>query len=582
MNSPLRLTRLAVVAVALVTASAGVTAHAEPGDPGTVGNVVEAVPRAQRVTVFSDSVGLGARASIPAAFPPSWEVNVVGEPARFVEQLENGPCFWTLTNQRCDVRYRLAANPDWFGDHVVIAAGYNYPYWDPARFDRSVDSIIDTLTAAGVKHVYWVTLREIDPQYISASAWRQVQPYYWYFPEVNDHLEAALDRHPNLTLVDWAAHANQPGLTYDAIHLNPTGAALYARLVREAVDATATTVADGSTTKIHVPGGEGAVAAAVNLTTTNPRRNGHLTVHRCDESPPNTSVHNFVRGQVVAHAAIAPLDAAGNFCVTTITQTNLVVDVSGLFGPGHGFTTLHPTRWADTRSTGKVAAGSTLALDVHDVRARAGIVGDPAALALVVTAVGGEGLGHVTVSPCGVDANHSNVNFGGAAPTPNLVIAAPDADGRICLFAVTTTHLLVDVFGSFDETADVSIGTPSRLFDSRTTGAPVPGQTSIRIDVGAELASAEHGAILNLTGARAQSPGHFTAYPCAGGKPDTSSLNVTPGAAVANAVIVRPDADGAVCVATHSTAHVVVDLLGEVGAAFTGFRPVRVLDTRAG
>ena len=165
-------------------------------------------------------------------------------------------------------------SPQWFGDHVVIAGGYNYPYWDPQRFDRSIDSIIATLTNAGVKHVYWVTLREVDPQYISGAAWRQVQPYYWYFPTVNDHLEQALARHPNLTLIDWAANANQPGLTYDAIHLNTTGAALYSNLIRSTIDRTSTAVPDGSTTKIHVPGGEGAIAASVNLTTTgaSPRR----------------------------------------------------------------------------------------------------------------------------------------------------------------------------------------------------------------------------------------------------------------------------------------------------------------------
>ena len=80
--------------------------------------------------------------------------------------------------------------------------------------------MVATLLEAGVKHVFWVTLREVKPQYISPAAWRQIQPYYWYFPTVNDHLERALARHPNLSLIDWAAVADQPGLTYDAIHLN--------------------------------------------------------------------------------------------------------------------------------------------------------------------------------------------------------------------------------------------------------------------------------------------------------------------------------------------------------------------------
>ena len=97
-------------------------------------------------------------------------------------------------------------------------------------------------------------LREVDPQYISGSAWRQIQPYYWYFPTVNDHLEAALARNPNLTLVDWRAAANRPGITYDAIHLNTTGAELYSNLIRQAIDTASTRVGDRSTTKVHVPG----------------------------------------------------------------------------------------------------------------------------------------------------------------------------------------------------------------------------------------------------------------------------------------------------------------------------------------
>ena len=569
---------VAAIATSLLIAATTATASAADGaDEPTADSdrIVEVAPREHRVAVFADSVGLGARTAIPAAFPADWEVNVDGQPARFVEQLENDY-----------VKYRLAVSPQWFGDHVVIAGGYNYPYWDPARFERSVDSIINTLTAAGVKHVYWVTLREIDPQYISASAWRQVQPYYWYFPTVNDHLERALDRHPNLTLVDWAANANRPGITYDAIHLNTTGAALYSSLIVDAVNSTATTVPDGSTTKVHVPDADGAVAATVNLTTTNPRRAGHLSVHRCDQSPPGTSVHNFSRGQVVAHVALAPLDANGDFCVTTLTQTNLVVDVTGTLAPEAGFRAVGPTRWHDSRihdGGQPIPAGGVLRLDVDDVRAAAGLTDDPTAVVLNVTAVGAGAPGHITVSQCGASATHSNVNFAGAAGTPNLVVAEPDADGAVCLSTTTRTHVVVDLFGVFDETAGVDVAVPTRLFDSREVGggAKVPAGGVVELDVGDEL-SPGAGAIVNLTGVLPDVHGHFTPYPCAEGRPETSSLNLAPGDVVANVAFVAPDGDGKICVATHGASHMVVDLLGEVGDVFVGRRPLRVLDTRLG
>jgi len=564
----------ALAATLLLTATAATPAAAGDEAEPAPDRLVETVPRSQRVAVFADSVGLGARSAIPNAFPADWEVNVDGQPARFVEQLEND-----------FVKYRLAVSPQWFGDHVVIAGGYNYPYWDPERFDRSIDSIIGTLTAAGVKHIYWVTLREIDPQYISGAAWRQVQPYYWYFPTVNEHLERALDRHPNLNLIDWAAAANRPGITYDAIHLNTTGAALYASLIRSAVDSTATTVADGATTKIRVPDADGAAAATVNLTTTHPRRSGHLSVHRCDEPAPSTSVHNFARGQVVAHAALAPLDSNGDFCVTTLTQTNLVVDVTGTFRPGAGFTALTPARWHDTRSAGAgrpLSGDATLRLDVDDVRAEAGFTDDPVAVAINVTSVAGTGFGHITVAPCGVDADHSNVNFAGAAATPNLVVVAPDADGEICLRSTTTTHVVVDLFGVFDETSGVAVGLPRRLFDSREDhgGAKVTAGGTVEVDLRPELGDDAGGAIVNLTGVGAEAAGHFTAYPCAAGTPTASNLNLGVGEVVANAAFLSPDADGMLCVSTHRTSHVIVDLLGEVGDGFEGRTAQRVLDTR--
>jgi len=132
----------------------------------TVSDVAESVPPEQRVYLVTDSVGLGAKDYLAGAFPPDWQVVVDGKPAQFVEQLE-----------AVYVKQRLITNPSWFGDHVVVAGGYNYPYWDPERFDRSVDSMIATLTAAGVKHIHWVTLREVKPQYMSAGAYNQIQKY---------------------------------------------------------------------------------------------------------------------------------------------------------------------------------------------------------------------------------------------------------------------------------------------------------------------------------------------------------------------------------------------------------------------
>ena len=261
-----------LVAIAAAIAVGSVTLGATESPVTAEPDIPESAPVDKRVYMVADSVGLGARGALPDAFPSDWQVVLDGTPALFVEQLES--------------KYVRAVPQSLLGDYGVIAGGYNYPYWDPARFDRSIDSIIRAFEERGVKHVFWVTLREVKPQYITAGAWNQVQPYYWYFPTVNDHLERALDRHPNLTLIDWAAAADRSGITYDAIHLNTTGAALYSSLVRQAVDAATHRVAAGSVTRIAVPNAAGAAAVALNLTTTSPRTTGFLTAFPCDSPTP--------------------------------------------------------------------------------------------------------------------------------------------------------------------------------------------------------------------------------------------------------------------------------------------------------
>src|SRR6478752_2475023 len=88
-------------AVALIAPTASAAPHTE-----------DVPPPSQRVYVVSDSVGLGAKNAIPAAFPPDWQVTVDGTPALFVEQL--------LSKH---VQAREAAQPWVLGDFVVVAGG---------------------------------------------------------------------------------------------------------------------------------------------------------------------------------------------------------------------------------------------------------------------------------------------------------------------------------------------------------------------------------------------------------------------------------------------------------------------------
>ena len=523
--------------------------------------------------MITDSVGLGAELAIPRTFPPDWDVTIDGDAGEFTETLENNY-----------VRPRITTTPGVFGDHAVVAAGYNYPYWDQARFDRSVDTMIATLEEAGVKYVHWVTLREVKQQYVTPSGWRQIQPYSWYFPEVNERLRLALERHPTLSLVDWAAVADQPGLTYDAIHLNPVGSALYAKIVWESVVAASTRAADGSVTRVTVPDAAGVGAVAINVTTTDPRTLGYLTAWNCEGPAPTASFHNSVRGEIVAHSTIVPVNASGEFCLLTRVASNLVVDLTGRFPTDGGYRPVGPIRWADTRVTGtRLAAGGSLTVDLDTLD---GI--DPAqvgAVAISVTATGGAGPGYLVASaPCAGSAPEtSNVNYAGFDSIANLAIVEPDADGQVCITSLTSTDVVVDLLGVFASTSVLTADDPQRVYDSRLvgTGDVVPAGGEVRIALGSFGVPADAaGVVVNVTTALAQGPGYASVYPCAAGRPDSSQVNMPDPRAASNAGIVAPDANAEICVFVSSPTHLVVDVTGWIGAAFEGVAPTRLLDTR--
>lgn len=529
--------------------------------------VAHAAPPEHRVTLFSDSVGLGAAGALPRAFPPDWEVNTFGTPAYMVEQLLQG-----------HVIPQLTSNGSVIGDHVVIGSGYNYPHWDPVRFDRSIDAMVDTLAAAGVEHVYWVKLREVKPEYVSASAWREGLKYLWYFPTVNQHLERAVQRHPNLTLVDWTTAADQPGLTYDAIHLNSTGAALYSQLIASAVHNAETRLDNATVTRVHVTDDPSTTAVAVNLTATGTRAVGWLGAYPCDSARPDVSNLNHGRDHTVAAAAIVPVGPSGEICVFNERSTQLIVDLFGRFDDSAGLVDAAPVRLHDSRGIGRRQPAQT------ELRVRVAGAG-VGAVALNVTALEPEAPGFVTVHACGQRAlNTSNVNVVPGSVTPNLVIAEPDADGTVCLTASTTTHLVVDRFASFGTDAPIELVTPDRVRDTRSDGSTRVAGRVVRFSVGEsglDTGSPITGVFMNLTVVDAEGAGFGTAYPCTAGRPDTSNINVKTGQTIANFAVVRPDGNGEICVYSSVAADILVDVIGSAGPGFVGITPSRFVDTRS-
>ena len=523
---------------------------------------------APRLFVVADSVGLSAKDAIPRAFP-GWDVTVTGRPAVFTDSAVS----------------EYVAPAATLPEVTVVATGYNYPFWDPARFDRSVDAMVDTLVAKGVRHVIWVTLREVKPQYVSAGAWRDVQPYYWYFPEVNQHLRAALTRHPELALADWAALADQPGLSYDAIHLNTTGAALYARLLRTEVDGIGR-LPGGKTLEVAVAGTHGvpvdAAAVVLNVTVDDPKYAGYVTVQPCGAPPPSASTANYEWDATVANHVVVKPGGDGKVCVFTYAATHVLVDLLGWITSTGGYTGVAPVRALDTRTAARLVPGGVAVVDVAAV----GVPAGAEAVVVNVTAVEPLGPGYLSVSPCpGAPGPVSSVNYTAGQTVADLAVVPVATGGTICVQTFAAAHVLVDVMGWFEAGSPFTPVTPRRVLDTRAGTGPVAGGTALTVDlasIGGVPACASAAALtVTLTGTTGD--GYATVFPCGQPVPLASDLNYRAGATVPALTLAALPADGKVCVFTFATAQIIVDLSGwvEAGTGYVGITPTRLVDTRS-
>ena len=202
-----------------------------------------------------------------------------------------------------------------------------------------------------------------------------------------------------------------------------------------------------------------------------------------------------------------------------------------------------------------------------------------AAAVLNVTAVGGQRAGFVTVYRCGDPVpGTSNVNFPASGIVPNLVARPTDATGGVCVFANQPTHLIVDLFGGLATTA-VSLHAPVRAVDTRNDGGRPGAQSVITASTGEPPGTT--GVVLNVTTTQPENTGFLTAFPCDASMPPRRTSTSCP----ADRRQLRhrpPRRGGTVCVFTQSSAHVIVDVTGTIGPAFTGLAvPSRAFDSRS-
>ncbi|WP_327281594.1 MULTISPECIES: PKD domain-containing protein [unclassified Streptomyces] len=228
------------------------------------------------------------------------------------------------------------------------------------------------------------------------------------------------------------------------------------------------------TGKSGIPAGVSAVA--LNVTVTNPREAGHLTVFPSGQAAPTTSNLNFTAGQTVANSVIVPVGADGRINVRNgaWAGTDVIVDVVGYYGAGSkaAFTSTTPGlpeggpwRLLDSRrwSGWPCLAGGYMPMDM-DSGNRGGLPVEAYVLNVTVTSTSGPGFLSVAPDPYAMDAYRngrptppprpvsSALNWTAGKDVPNLVQAKPGPHEVIDLWNQSSreAHYIVDWFGQYD------------------------------------------------------------------------------------------------------------------------------------
>lgn len=346
---------------------------------------------------------------------------------------------------------------------------------------------------------------------------------------------------------------------------------------------------DANVVKVKVAGKlgipvNGAGAVSLNVTVVDPAGAGFVTVYPCGERPLVSSL-NFIAGQTVANAVLAPLSASGEVCFYSNSATHLLADVNGWFRAGLGFSAVSPSRVFDTRldqPQGNVAVvqrkyGGATELRVRVTGAGGVPLANVGAVSLNVTAIDPVGAGYVTVYPCGERPLASNLNFNAGQTVPNAVMTSVSASGEICLYSNVDTNLLADVNGWFASGSSFHALSPVRLMDTRPDSAqgavPVTkqkyGPTAVlRImvaGVGGVPSAGVTAVSLNVTVVDPVGAGYVTVFPC-GVQPLASNVNYTAGRTVPNSVIAPVSGAGEVCFYSNVDAHLLADVNGWISS----------------
>ncbi len=317
-------------------------------------------------------------------------------------------------------------------------------------------------------------------------------------------------------------------------------------------------------------------AVVLNVTVSEPESDGFVTAWPCGGDRPTVSNLNFAPNETVPNLVVAKLGPGGTVCLSGISRTHLIADVNGTYETDGGLLAqpVTPERILDTRKA--IGVPGTVALEAGEVLELAvggTVVPETAGAATVnVTVTEPADLGFVTAFPCDQPRPEaSNLNYEPGQSIANLVTAKLSPDGRLCLYTLASTHLIVDIAAWYglDQPAGLVELPPERFLDTRiAVGVPtttkVAAGTFITLDVAGvgDVAADADAVVMNITATEPEDLGFVTAWPCDRSMPVVSNLNYSAGETNPNLATVKLSAQGTVCLYTLATTHLLADVAG--------------------
>jgi len=191
----------------------------------------------------------------------------------------------------------------------------------------------------------------------------------------------------------------------------------------------------------------------VNITSVGSSTSGYVTAYPNGTSLPNASNLNMAPGDVRANTAVVKIGADGNIRVFVAeTETDIVVDILGSFGPyGGTMTAITPERFMDTRDGSGTPRRAFAAYETRSVQiaGRGNVPAGATAVIANLTATNPTSMGYLTAWGSGsAQPVASNLNFRAGQTIPNLVMLKLGANGQLSIFnELGSTDVLVDVMG---------------------------------------------------------------------------------------------------------------------------------------